>query len=219
MRLEPYADRDEAGRVLAEHLAPYAGRDDVVVLGLPRGGVPAAAPVARALGAPLDVLVVRKLGLPGHAELAMGAVAGVGDEVAVVRNERVLTRHHVTDEQFTAVLGRELGVLEERRTGFRRGRSAVPVTGRTVVVVDDGLATGSTMRAALAALRTQQPARVVVAVPVGSRSTCRVLEDEADEVVCAWFPPGFSAVGEAYVDFGQTTDQEVHRALRAASAP
>ncbi len=213
MRLDAYEDRDEAGQVLAESLAAYAGRDDVVVLGLPRGGVPVAARVARALAAPLDVLVVRKLGLPGHAELAMGALALVGGDVAVVRNERVLRRHRVTAAQFESARSRELEPLRERENDLRRGREAVRVRDRTVVVVDDGLATGATMRAALAALRTQHPSRVVVAVPVGSRSTCGMLEGEADEVVCAWFPAAFSAVGQAYVDFGQTTDEEVRRAL------
>lgn len=199
--------------MLAEHLSDYAGRRDVVVLGLPRGGVPVAAQIAARLSAPLDVLVVRKLGLPGHPELAMGAIAGVGSAVEVVRNERVLAHERVPDEVFDAAYRRELATLREREGAFRRGRAPAAVHDQVVIVVDDGLATGSTMRAALAAVRRQRPARLVVAVPVGSAATCDGLAAEADEVVCAWVPDGFSAVGQAYVDFSQTDDEQVHRAL------
>jgi putative phosphoribosyl transferase len=225
--VEPFADRVEAGRVLAGLLAGSpagllggrAGRDDVVVLGLPRGGVPVAAEVATALGAPLDVLLVRKLGLPQQPELAMGAIAAVGAEVALVRNEEVLTAERVPEEVFEEVRRRELAVLRARAAAYRGGREAAAVQGRAVVVVDDGLATGSTVRAAVAALRSQRPARVVVAVPTGSRRACAVLRQEADEVVCARTPEPFTAVGRSYRDFGQTSDEEVRAALARAAAP
>jgi len=216
----PYEDRDAAGRVLAaqvrDRLGP-AGAGNTVVLALPRGGVPVAAPVAAALEAPLDVLAVRKIGLPGHRELAMGAVAGVGDSVQVVRNELVLSRERVPEAAFQAVLEREVTELRRREAAYRGGRPPVAVRGRTVVIVDDGLATGSTMRAGVRAVRQQQPARVVVAVPVGSADTCRSLSGEADEVVCAWTPAGFSAVGQAYLDFSPVGDDEVRRVLAAAA--
>jgi putative phosphoribosyl transferase len=210
-----YADRHDAGRALAERLEPYAGRDDVVVLGLPRGGVVVAAPVAAALGAPLDVIVVRKLGLPGQPELAMGAIAAVGAEVEVVRNEEVLRHADVDGGKFAEVLAAEREVLEQRGADLRADHPPASLSGRTVLLVDDGLATGSTMRVAVAAVRRQQPARVVVAVPVGSADTCRSLEPEVDEVVCLSVPAAFHAVGQAYIDFGQTTDDEVRRLLDA----
>lgn len=212
MRNGPYADRSEAGRVLAadERLAQYTG-GDVVVLGLPRGGVPVAAPVAHALHAPLDVVLVRKLGAPGHAELAMGAIASIGGSIEVVRNDRVAAR--VTAPNFVEVYQRELFELRAREARYRGGRPPVVVRGRVAILVDDGLATGSTMRAAVAAVRTQQPERVVVAAPVGAESACRALSQEADEVVCAWIPKSFLAVGQAYVDFAQTSDEEVRAAL------
>jgi putative phosphoribosyl transferase len=211
--MERFVDRVEAGRVLARLLTPYAGRPDVVVLGLPRGGVPVAAEVAAALDAPLDVLVVRKLGLPGDPELAMGAVAGVGPAVEVVRNEEVLAHRRVGEEAFEAVQRREMAVLREREAAYRAGRQAVPVAGRTVVLVDDGLATGATVAAAVAAVRHAGPARVVVAVPVGPATTCAVLREVADEVVCARTPRPFLAVGQAYRDFTPTSDEEVRRLL------
>ena len=210
---QPYADRTAAGRALAHLLAGYAGRDDVVVLALPRGGVPVAVPVAEALGAPLDVLLVRKLGLPAQPELAMGAIAGVGGEVELVRNERVLRQGRVPEADLEAVRSRELLELRRREQEYRGGRPAVGVHDRVVVLVDDGLATGSTMRAAVAAVRSQTPSRVVVAVPVGSADTCSALAREADDVVCAWTPTPFYAVGQGYRDFGQTSDEEVRAAL------
>lgn len=213
----PYADRAEAGRALAGRLTAYADRDDVVVLALPRGGVPVAVPVAEALGAPLDVLLVRKLGLPGQPELAMGAIAGVGGDVELVRNERVLRHSHVPDADVDAVHRRELEELRRREVTYRGDRPAVPVRDRVVVVVDDGLATGSTMRAAVAAVRRQGPSRVVVAVPVGSADTCAALEQEADEVVCSRTPSPFYAVGQGYLDFSQTSDDEVRAALGGAT--
>lgn len=212
----PYADRAEAGQVLAEELAGYGDdRTDIIVLGLPRGGVPVAASVASALGAALDVLVVRKLGLPGRPELAMGAIAGVGDAVEVVRNERVLTGAAVTDEAFDEVYRQEKTELRRRETAYRDGREAARVGGRVVIVVDDGLATGSTMRAAVAAVRRRHPSRLVAAVPVGSARTCETLRQEVDDMVCAWTPEPFHAVGQAYRDFSATSDEEVRQALGA----
>jgi putative phosphoribosyl transferase len=217
-RTTAFADRDEAGRALAAELVAYAGRDDVVVLALPRGGVPVAAPVARALRAPLDVLVVRKLGLPGQPEVAMGAIAGVGDSVELVRNERVLSQVSVQEQDFWAVHDRELHELRRREATYRGGRAAVVVRDRVVVLVDDGLATGSTMRAAVGAVRRQQPARLVVAVPVGSAETCEALRGDADEVVCGWTPEPFYAVGQGYRDFRATQDGEVTAGLQQAAA-
>lgn len=213
----PYADRGEAGRVLAEQLGEYAGRDDVVVLGLPRGGVPVAAEVAAALRAPLDVLVVRKLGLPGRAELAMGAIAGVGSTVEVVRNPTVLSQVPVSDDAFDEVCRREVAELQERDASYRNGRAAASIRGRVVIVVDDGLATGSTMRAAVAAVRHRQPVRLVVAVPAGAGETCETMREEVDAVVCAWTPEPFFAVGQAYLDFSPTNDEQVRRAPASAA--
>lgn len=214
----PYADRSQAGYALASRLTRYAGRDDVVVLGLSRGGVPVAAPIAAQLQAPLDVLVVRKLGLPSQPELAMGAIAGVGGVVELVRNDVVLSRSQVSPAAFDEVYRRELDALRSRETAYRAGRAAVPVKGRAVIVVDDGLATGSTMRAAIALLRRQDPATIVVAVPVGATDSCRALAELADEVVCAWIPNPFCAVGQAYDDFSPTSDSEVRDVLERAHA-
>jgi predicted phosphoribosyltransferase len=210
-----YRDRREAGRILGERLAALAGRPDVVVLGLPRGGVPVAWEVARRLAAPLDVFVVRKLGLPGHEELAMGAIASGG--VRVLNPEVVATG--VGREEIEEVTARERGELERRERLFRGDRPPLPVAGRTVVLVDDGLATGSTMRAAVRALRKQDARQIVVAVPVGAASTCAELQEEADQVVCVATPAPFRAVGLWYDDFDQTTDDEVRELLdRGAQA-
>lgn len=208
-----YADRVAAGRSLAERLGAYAGRHDVVVLALPRGGVPVAVPVAEALDAPLDVLLVRKLGLPAQPELAMGAIAGVGGDVELVRNERLLARLDMPEEVLQGVRRQELEELRRREVAYRGDRAPVEVRDRVVVVVDDGLATGSTVLAAVAALRHQAPARVVVAVPIGSAEACTAVRQQADEVVCASTPTPFYAVGQGYVDFGQTSDDEVRAAL------
>jgi predicted phosphoribosyltransferase len=214
-----FADRGDAGRRLAKAVAErVAGRPDLartapVVLGLPRGGVPVGAEVARELGAPLDVLVVRKLGLPGQPELAMGAIAGVAGEIDVVRNDAVLALSPVDEESFQEVYAAEVTELRRRESAYRGDRPPATVAGCTTVVVDDGLATGATMRAAVAAVRHGRPAAVVVAVPVGSRDTCARLAGEVDEVVCLTSPRAFTAVGQAYVDFSPTSDDEVRRAL------
>jgi predicted phosphoribosyltransferase len=205
-----FADRREAGIVLAKQLRPLAGRDDVVVLALPRGGVPVAFEVARALGAPLDVFVVRKLGFPGHPELAMGAIASGGVRVL---NEDVLGWPGVSREAIEQVTRTEGAELERRERAYRDGRPPVPIENRVVVLVDDGLATGSTMRAAVLAVRRLKPARVIVAVPVGARESCLDLRQIADEVICAITPEPFSAVGLWYADFSQTTDGEVRQLL------
>jgi putative phosphoribosyl transferase len=209
-----YADRQDAGVALAGALDVFAGREDVVVLGVPRGGVVVAAPVAAALNAPLDLVVVRKLGLPGRPELAMGAITDVAGEVAVVRNEDVLRRWPVPEESAQAVLRAELAELRRREGAYRGGRPPVSVTGRTAIVVDDGLATGASMRAAVAGVRGLGAETVVVAVPVGAAEPCRLLHRWADDVVCLWTPRPFRAVAEAYRDFSPTPDEEVLRALR-----
>lgn len=180
-----FVDRREAGVALADRLGQFAGGEDIVVLALPRGGVPVGYEVARALGAPLDVFVVRKLGLPGHPELAMGAIASGGVRVL---NEDVLESIAVSPNAIDAVTRTEQSELERRERAYRDGRPLVPIEGRVVILVDDGLATGSSMRAAVLAVRRLQPARVVVAVPVGAWQTCRELRGVADDVVCAFTP-------------------------------
>ena len=212
----PFADRIEAGRELASLLAGYAGRDDVVVLGLPRGGVPVAAEVATALGAALDVLVVRKLGLPSRPELAMGAIADVGNAVEIVTNSSVLTHLSVPQADFDAVYRRELIELRRRTAAYRGDRAPVRLTGRVVIIVDDGLATGSTMRAAVAAVRRREPSRLLVAVPVAGADTCDELAHDVDQVICARTPDPFVAVRQGYRDFTQTSDAEVLVALQAS---
>lgn len=207
----PFEDRRAAGRALAALLQPYADRQHVLVLALPRGGVPVAFEVARALGAPLDLFLVRKLGTPGHRELAMGAIASGGVRVL---NDDVVRWYGVTPGDIDAVAREEQRELERREAAYREGRDPVPVEGRTVILIDDGLATGSTMRAAVQAVRLRKPARVVVAVPVGAPQTCDELSAIADEVVCARTPEPFAAVGQWYIDFDQTTDEEVRQLLR-----
>jgi putative phosphoribosyl transferase len=208
-----FRDRSEAGDVLAGLLGRYAGRPDVLVLALPRGGVPVAARVANALEAPLDVFVVRKLGVPGHEELAMGAIATGGVRV---RNEEVVGRLGLAEADLRRVAETEGRELARRERSYREGRPPPALAGRVVLLVDDGLATGSTMRAAVAAARRLRPARLVVAVPTAPASTCQRLRDEADEVVCASTPWPFRAVGNSYRSFPQTSDQEVRDLLRAA---
>ncbi len=211
-----FRNRSEAGRLLAELLDRYRGRPDVVVLGLPRGGVPVAAEVAAGLGAPLDVFVVRKLGVPGHDELAMGAIATGGVRVL---NPTVIEGLGIDEDIIERVAAREAEELERRDRAYRGDRPPPNVEGKVVIVVDDGLATGSTMRAAVAALRSQRPSRIVVAVPVGSPATCHELRAEADEVVCARMPMFFQAVGQWYDDFSPTTDAEIDQLLAAARKP
>lgn len=189
------------------------------MLGLPRGGVLVAAGVAAALGAPLDVLVVRKLGLPWQPELAMGAIAAVGDAVETVRVDTVLAAAGVDTDTFEKVRQQELTELRRREAAYRDGRPPVPVAGRSVIVVDDGLATGATMRAAVVAVRHQAPLDVTAAVPVGSPSACSALVDAVDELVCLSAPQSFRAVGQAYWNFGETTDAEVRAALAGAAGP
>jgi predicted phosphoribosyltransferase len=205
-----FRDRRDAGRQLAARLQAYAGRADLVVLALPRGGVPVAYEVAVALGAPLDVFVVRKLGVPGHEELAMGAVASGGVQVL---NERVLSYAGIDREELSKVVDRERREIERRERAYRGDSPPIDVTGKVVVLVDDGLATGSTMRAAVDAVRRQRPARLVVAVPAGAAETCDELARHVDEVVCVAAPVSFLAVGQWYDDFTQTTDDEVRRLL------
>jgi predicted phosphoribosyltransferase len=208
-----FANRREAGRMLASLLMKYANRDDVLVLALPRGGVPVGFEVARALKAPLDVFIVRKLGVPGHDELAMGAIATGGVRVL---NDDVVIPFELEPEVIDAVAAREEKELVRRERLYRGARPAPDVQGRTVILVDDGLATGSTMRAAVAALRKQGPARIVVAVPVAAPETCEEFKTEVDEAVCAATPLMFNGVGRWYEDFSQTTDEEVHELLAQA---
>jgi putative phosphoribosyl transferase len=205
-----FRDRAHAGRVLAGHLSAYAGRDDVVVLALPRGGVPVAYEVARALGAPLDVFVVRKLGVPGNEEFAMGALASGG---VLVLDRGILSRLGMGAEEVQQIVASELPELERREAAYRGGRGPPDVAGKTVILVDDGLATGSTMRAAALAVRRLGPASIVVAVPVAAEQTCDEFRDDVDEIVCALTPPVFQAVGAWYDDFSQTSDDEVRELL------
>jgi putative phosphoribosyl transferase len=210
-----YSDRHDAGRKLAAKLAAHRDRPDVLVLALPRGGVPIGYEVAQALHAPLDVFLVRKLGVPGHEELAMGALATGGVRVL---NDDVVYALRIPAQVIETVTREEQQELERRERAYRGDRPAPDVRGRIVILVDDGLATGSTMRAAVAALRQQGPARIVVAVPVGAAETCAELEGEADEVVCGRTPEPFHAVGLWYEDFSQTSDAEVHDLLQQAAA-
>ena len=210
----PYLDRAAAGRALVEELGEVGG--SVLVLGLARGGVPVAAPIADALDADLDVLIVRKLGLPGQPELAMGAIAGVGDATHTVRNEPVLKG--IDEQTLEQVREREVRELRRREREYRGDRPPIDVHDRVVILVDDGLATGATMRAAVEAVRRQGPARVFVAVPVGGIDSCRRLSQVADQVVCAWIPQYFTAVGQAYRDFSPVGDDEVRRVLAESTA-
>ena len=205
-----FADRREAGIELASRLAKYRGRHDVVVLALPRGGVPVAFEIAEALDAPLDIFVVRKLGMPGHPEFAIGAIASGGVRVL---NEDTIRWYAIPGTAIEAVAASELAELQRREREYRRGRPLADLRGRLVVLVDDGLATGATMRAAVQAVRAYEPSRVVVAVPVGSREACEEFSDITDETVCARTPEPFNAVGLWYRNFSQTTDDEVRELL------
>src|ERR687888_109711 len=210
---ERFGDRAQAGRELAAVLSRYAGREDVVVLALPRGGVPVGLEVARELDAPLDVYVVRKLGLPEQPELAMGALASDGIRVL---NDEVVEAAAVPPETIEEVAAREHEELARRESVYRGGRSALRVEGKTVILVDDGLATGSSMRAAVRALRGQRPAQIVVAVPIAPPATCEELRGEADQVVCACTPEPFLAIGAWYEHFPQVSDGEIRDLLAQA---
>jgi putative phosphoribosyl transferase len=205
-----FPNRIEAGRQLAEKLDKYAGLKDVIVLGLPRGGVPIGYEVAKRLRAPLDVFTVRKLGVPGFEELAAGAIASGGVRVL---NEDVMRAIPHADEVIEAVTARETAELERREQIYRQGRPPPELRDRIVILVDDGLATGATMRAAVKALRQRGAAKIVVAVPVGPPDTCREIEKEADETVCLSTPAFFQAVGQYYEDFSQTSDEDVRELL------
>jgi putative phosphoribosyl transferase len=205
-----FRDRREAGRVLAEELAAYRGKDGLLVLGLARGGVPVGWEVAAALRAELDVFLVRKLGVPQWSELAMGALASGG---GVVMNDNVLSSLGISDEQVREVVDRETAELIRREQAYRGGRPVADPHGKTVIVVDDGIATGASMLAAVRALRASSPESIVVAVPVGPQSVSKLLAQEADDVVCATMPNDFEAVGQVFVDFHQVSDDEVRELL------
>ncbi|MDQ0591611.1 phosphoribosyltransferase [Variovorax paradoxus] len=206
MAFESFRNRQQAGRALARRLASYAKRPDVIVLALPRGGTPVAYEVAKALHAPLDVLVVRKLGVPGHEEFAMGAIAGGGERVL---DNDLVRELGIGAKEVDEVVRNEQYELERREHTYRGNRPAPDLHGRIAILVDDGLATGSTMRVAVRAVRRQSPARVVVATPVASTEACALLREEADDVVCAETPEPFLGVGRWYLDFSQTSDEEV----------
>jgi predicted phosphoribosyltransferase len=209
-----FRDRQDAGRVLAAKLTDYANRPNTVVLALPRGGVPVAYEVAKALGAPLDVFIVRKLGVPGHEELAMGAIASGGVRLL---NDHVVSELRISPETIDAISEREKLELERREQEYRGDRPAPDLEQQTVIIVDDGLATGASMRAAVAAVRLQKPAFIVVAVPAAASDTCKLLKSEADEVICAVTPEPFYAVGLWYENFEQTTDEEVRELMQQAA--
>jgi putative phosphoribosyl transferase len=212
-----FTDRRHAGRELASRLAAFAGREDVIVLALPRGGVPVGYEVASALGVPMDVFLVRKLGTPGHRELAMGAIASGGIRVL---NEDVVQWYGVSEAAIEQVVLEEQQELQRRERAYRDDRPGPDLSNRIVILIDDGLATGSTMRAAAQAVRAHRPARIIIAVPVGAPQTCAELATVADEVICARTPEAFSAVGQWYLDFDQTEDDEVRQLLqKSISAP
>jgi predicted phosphoribosyltransferase len=213
--ISPFDNRRDAGRRLAGALQHYANRPDVLVLALPRGGVPVAFEVAQVLNVPLDVFLVRKLGVPGHEELAMGAIATGG---VIVLNDGVVQALHITRQELDRVAAAEREELARRERAYRGDRPPPDLTGCTAILIDDGLATGSTMRAAASALRQQGPARIVIAVPVSSPQTCQELAAEVDEIVCLITPEMFYAVGMWYIDFSPTTDEEVCTLLHQADA-
>jgi predicted phosphoribosyltransferase len=209
-----FLNRTDAGRLLSEKLEKYAGRDGVIVLGLPRGGVPVAYEVAKRLRAPLDVFIVRKLGVPGFEELAAGAIASGGVRVL---NEDVVRAIPYASEAIEAVTARETAELQRREQTYRDGRAAPELRDKIAILVDDGLATGATMRAAVKALRQRGAAKIVVAVPVGPPDTCHEISKEADETICLSTPPFFQAVGQYYDDFSQTSDEDVRELLNRAA--
>ncbi|MHA3771280.1 phosphoribosyltransferase [Verrucomicrobiota bacterium sgz303538] len=212
--IDVFEDRRQAGQELARHLSAYAHRDDVVVLAIPRGGVPVGYEVATALGLPLDIFVVRKLGMPGHEEYAIGAIASGGVRVL---NPDVRFGLSGNSDMVDEVTERETKELDRREQLYREGRPPLDLHNKVALVVDDGLATGSTMRAAVSALRHRGAAKIVVAIPVAPPETCEVLQDEADEVICVSAPENFMAVGQFYVEFSQTSDDEVKDLLTRAN--
>jgi predicted phosphoribosyltransferase len=212
--MAPFRDRRDAGKKLAQKLSKYTGRPDVLVLALPRGGVPVAYEVARALNAPLDIFMVRKLGLPGREELAIGAIAS-GD--IRVLNQDIIRMLSIPDEVIQFVVRRESQELQRRENLYRGSRPFPEIRDRTVILIDDGLATGASMRAAVAGLRAQHPAQIVVAVPAAAPEVCDAFASEVDEVVCAITPDPFYGVGRWYDDFSQVTDEEVRNLLKEAN--
>jgi putative phosphoribosyl transferase len=209
-----FKDRRGAGRKLAQKLKDYAGRKDRIVLALPRGGVPVAYEVAKALNVPMDIFIVRKLGWPGHEEMAIGAIASGGIRVL---NQDIVQYLNIPEALIDAVAQRELRELERREHAYRGDRPPLDVKNRTVIIIDDGLATGASMRAAVAGVRAHQPARIVIAVPTAAPETCESLKHEVDEVICATTPEPFYGVGRWYEDFSQTTDEEVRTLLQEAN--
>jgi putative phosphoribosyl transferase len=209
-----FRDRTEAGHLLALNLQAYKSQPDLLILGLPRGGVPVAYEVARDLNAPLDVFIVRKLGVPGQEELAMGAIASAGVRIL---HDGIIRELGIPPHVVDTVVAQEQRELERRERLYRGERGSLAIEGKTVIIVDDGLATGSTMKAAIAALRQQRPAKLIVAVPTAPADTCKELQEAADEVVCPFTPDPFYAVGGSYSDFRQTTDEEVRELIRRAA--
>jgi predicted phosphoribosyltransferase len=213
-KMAQFRDRHDAGRKLAQELLHYASRSDVIILALPRGGVPVAYEVARALNVPLDIFVVRKLGLPSQEELAIGAIAPGGIRVL---NDEIIHALHIPKEVIEQVAQRELQELQRRERDYRGDRPALEVRDQTIILIDDGLATGASMRAAIFGLRARRAARIVVAVPAAAREACEALQFEVDEIVCVITPEPFYGVGQAYEDFSQTTDDEVRMLFQAAN--
>lgn len=212
--MAPFKDRRDAGRKLAQKLSKYAGQSNVLILALPRGGVPVAYEVALALSAPLDIFIVRKLGLPGREELAIGAVASGGVRVL---NGDIIRMLSIPEEVINVVAKREIQELERRERLYRRNRPLPEISARTILLIDDGLATGASMRAAIAGLRAQHPDRIIVAVPAAAPDVCKAFESEADEIVCAITPVPFLGVGRWYEDFSQVTDEEVRVLFKEAN--
>lgn len=211
--MERFKNRKDAGSRLAQQLDAYKDQADVIVLGLPRGGMPVAEQVARQLGAPLDLFMVRKVGIPGQSEVAMGAIASGGVQVL---NEKVMRSVGVSRQQFDAAATREQETLQQREKAYGRDSAELNLADKTVILVDDGIATGSTVRVAIKALRQQRPKQLIVAVPVAPPETCQALAEEVDDLVCPLQPPNFAAVSQWYEEFGQTSDDEVREILRRA---